>query len=414
MSGIKKITGDLVVTGQLSGKSIVSIGYASLKALRDAGTLVPGQQYRITDFVTTTAQSNTQSAGHAFDLIVVADSVNKLNERARAIRHEGDTYFANSKLEAWQVWYSLDNDTNRFAWADTANGKGVIYRMIDEFNNDCPYDFKNVQFTRKLTNGALDLVSGVNTWVYTFTLTDLGNTSVVDISLKQNTEYPDDEEQCRNCSFNTIKEAILDYQPDGLIRLKLNDNVFLNIFDPGFNLSYYGCYSNTFGNNCYSNTFGNGCYSNTFGNNCYSNTFGNGCYYNTFGNNCYSNTFGNGCYYNTFGNNCYSNTFGNICFFNIFDKYCYSNTFGNVCYYLKISDSSSTLKQHIRVDSGLRGASGANQFDLYDPAILNKNYQVAFKNSASGKYLMLWANDNGAMTGKIKAANTTPTWSDIV
>ena len=27
-------------------------------------------------------------------------------------------------------------------------GKGVIYRMIDEFNNDVPYDFKNIQFKR--------------------------------------------------------------------------------------------------------------------------------------------------------------------------------------------------------------------------------------------------------------------------
>lgn len=26
------------------------------------------------------------------------------------------------------------------------SGKGVIYRMIDEYNNDCPYDFKNMQF----------------------------------------------------------------------------------------------------------------------------------------------------------------------------------------------------------------------------------------------------------------------------
>ena len=32
-------------------------------------------------------------------------------------------------------------------------------------------------------------------------------------------------------------------------------------------------------------------------------------------------------------------------------------------------------------------------FDLYDAAILNKDYQVTFKKSASGKYLMLWATD---------------------
>lgn len=29
--------------------------------------------------------------------------------------------------------------------------KGLIYRMIDEFNNDCPYDFKNIQFDAKFT-----------------------------------------------------------------------------------------------------------------------------------------------------------------------------------------------------------------------------------------------------------------------
>lgn len=27
-------------------------------------------------------------------------------------------------------------------------GSGVIYQMIDEFNNECPYDFKNIQFLR--------------------------------------------------------------------------------------------------------------------------------------------------------------------------------------------------------------------------------------------------------------------------
>ena len=31
---------------------------------------------------------------------------------------------------------------------ENLNFKGVIYRMIDEHNNDCPYDFKNIQFNR--------------------------------------------------------------------------------------------------------------------------------------------------------------------------------------------------------------------------------------------------------------------------
>ena len=55
-----------------------------------------------------------------------------LNEEARAIQHEGDTYFADCDLNAWKIWYCLDNDATRFAWTDSAKGKGVIYRMIDE------------------------------------------------------------------------------------------------------------------------------------------------------------------------------------------------------------------------------------------------------------------------------------------
>lgn len=124
------------------------ITYSDLAALRNEGTLVPGQMYRITDFVTTTAQEDTLSAGHVFDILVRADTPDELSETAYAVRHDGDTYFENARLEAWQLKYCLDNDVNRFAWADPVDGKGVIYDMQDEFGNRCPYDFKNIMFKR--------------------------------------------------------------------------------------------------------------------------------------------------------------------------------------------------------------------------------------------------------------------------
>ena len=80
--------------------TMLPITYSELVTLRDNSQLIPGQQYRITDYMTTTAQENTKSAGHQFDIIVTADSVNTLNEKARAIQHEGDTYFANANLKA--------------------------------------------------------------------------------------------------------------------------------------------------------------------------------------------------------------------------------------------------------------------------------------------------------------------------
>ena len=126
--------------------NLQSITYDDLKSLRDNSKLVPGKKYRITDYTCTTTQTSTKSAGHQFDIIVEALSNNKLGEEAKAILHAGDTYFSSCKLEAWKIWYCLDNDTTRFGWADSTNGKGVVYRMIDENNNDCPYDFKNIQF----------------------------------------------------------------------------------------------------------------------------------------------------------------------------------------------------------------------------------------------------------------------------
>ena len=142
-------------------ETMVETTYAELKNMRDNGTLTPGMWYRITDYVCTTTQSNTISAGNKFDIIVLATGTNSLSEQARAINHtplEGETdYFANSNLSAWKIWYCLDNDTNRFPWSDATNGKGVIYRMIDEWENDCEYDFKNIMYIRyKLNAPELD------------------------------------------------------------------------------------------------------------------------------------------------------------------------------------------------------------------------------------------------------------------
>ena len=145
-NGQREITGPIlqdVLLNMLENSSRVEeITYIDLKALRDGAKLTPSRLYRITDYITTTVQSNTKSARHPFDVIVLAISESELLEQAWAIQHEGDEYFANSNLSDWELWYCLDNDTTRFAWADSTNGKGVIYRMIDEFINDIAYDFK--------------------------------------------------------------------------------------------------------------------------------------------------------------------------------------------------------------------------------------------------------------------------------
>ena len=313
---------------------INKVTYTDLVNLKNNAQLTSGRFYQITDYVTTTTQVGTKSAGHPFDVIVLALSENELSERAWAIQHEGDEYFANSDLNAWKIWYCLDNDINRFGWADKTNGKGVIYRMIDEWNNDVPYDFKNIQFYRKWdsSKSSWSTISKDNTGVPCYTFSSDGfssTTSFTDMSLSSS----------NNVYSNVIKEYV-----EGN-KQTLNNNCFFG----------KECYCNSFGEDCYHNTFGKECYHNTFGRACYRNTVGILCGRNTFGNLCYNNTFGIGCLYNSFGNNfyfntfgkeCESNTFGNECQLNSFGDCCHYNTFGNGCIVIRFISNSTLRKYH--------------------------------------------------------------------
>lgn len=291
------------VDHDIVGKDLTKVTYSELKALRDNGQLSEGHLYRITDYVTTTTQTNTKSAGNVFDVIVLAVSANELSHIARAIQHEGDTYFDGNDLGAWELWYDLDNDTEKYAWADATNGKGVIYRMIDEKRNDCPYDFKNILFynTKFVDNTTDDK--------YYYTFSNVVSNKLYDVTA---------EKQVTKCYNNRIGEYISNKKK------KLNKNVFRNI-------SGTVCYNNIFDSGCDDNTFGDYCCNNTFGPNSYDNIFQDDCLYNTFGSNCSGNRLGKSCANNTFGSSCTNNTLGYNCDNNTFGYNCYNNTFGNNC-----------------------------------------------------------------------------------
>ena len=322
-----------------ASNQIIAISYTDLKTLRDNAQLVPGQQYRITDYTCTTTQENTRAVGHVFDIIVTADDASTINEVARVVKHDGDTYFAGGDLNAWKIWYCLDNDTTRFAWADSTNGKGVIYRMIDEFNNDIPYDFKNIQFKHPKDTTTYPH------YYYTFASGNVEDNTDCSLNISS------------MCYSNTIKNTILKGENINETPMILNQIIFIgtvcvsNTFGYDCNSNSFGefCAYNTFGNDCSGNAFGNSCTGNTFGSGCLNNTFGERCSINTFGDDCHDNTFGDvcthntvgkgfadntfgdACTYNTFGYACANNTAGNQCQSNIFGKTCQGNTFGDVC-----------------------------------------------------------------------------------
>ena len=284
---------------------LTPIAYADLVRLRDNGELVAGSFYRITDYITTTAQENTQSAVHPFDIIVLALSENTLAEEAYAIQSARDTdgYFAECNLSAWKLWYSLDNNTERFAWADEVNGKGVIYRMIDEWNNDVPYDFKNIKFKRYILNAdnafATDIAKGGELEIVKAKLQKMSHK--IHTNLWYYGEYISDVFPDANLDARYVPFGDIDYDIDGpQVLCEIDENNYgwfytfhnenedASLLKPNVDENV-GVYENTIKDSCY--VFfveeGTGSYYPTkinaqslnnivfVGNDCYSNSFGN-------------------------------------------------------------------------------------------------------------------------------------------
>lgn len=369
---------------------IVNITYKDLVEASSTNSLVPGQQYRITDYTTITVQPNTQSTSRAFDLIVTAIDSKTLDPKAKVALSGRNTYFNNSNVSMWQVWYNLHgnnfnwtnaltdyevhvqlpsalrqeiashlsvrdtdipttltftywkDDTNKnhlfkakgipsddyivtlqydnsqsiadnvipsgnlngymlslqyrdpngdvFLTGNTSSSssitvdrltehKGVIYRMIDEFGNDCPYDFKNIQFKNPTDESD-------ESWYYTFSEVDTYG-RISDKSLR------------KNCTNNIIKAYYVDKQ------FFLNNNICVT--------------SNT--DVCRGNTFETDTANNIFKSSCTYNTVGCGCTYNT-------------------------------CTIN----YAHNVLLDSGCSYLNITSQNDSVK-NVRITSGIKGDS---------------------------------------------------------
>ena len=341
-----------------AGKNLVSTTWSALKSLRDNGQLVPGTQYRITDYSASVTSDDTSVAGRAFDIIVVADSESTLNENARAIQRSGTSYFANSNLKAWRLKYCLDNDTTRFDWAYDG-GTGVIYQLIDEFGNDLPYDFKNIQFKRYEVSKYL-----VNDAKFGACVADI-NSQLANIKslkwaniVKKSAEEAIDDNSSTWWSSETDSETLdatdtgwwkVDDENDMFVKGTGNDEFFytFSALADDSDSSLTGKVTNNkiaahynngkmilpnnvfFCDSCYYNTIGNGFNYNTIGNNFNSNTIGNDFNYNAIGNSFNYNTIGNSFNHNTIGNDFYSNTIGNDFYYNTIGNGFNYNTIGN-------------------------------------------------------------------------------------
>ncbi len=373
------VNGNKVVT---EDRLCVSTTHANLVTLRTNSQLIPGASYRITDYATTTAQTDTQSAGHAFDVIVVADAVNKLNENARAIQHAGDTYFANCKLAAWKIKYCLDNDTARFAWA-SSSGKGVIYEMEDEHGNKCGYDFKNIQFKRYA-------ISAVTSTLYTGdVLTNLQSflvySSNSNITMAESTTTTTTSGGTTTSDYyglsvtvdaNTFNWAYtFENNSNSSKDMSLDGSAYGNVISPYVVSSKYtlnnivvrgSSYQNVFDTLCHDITFKSMAYGNKFGRQCYKlrigggreNVFIGGIHDITIGGSGIAtfmqSMIGGGCHHITLGQRCFRFNIGPTGLNLSFSTYNYNITVGSGCSNIHFGSStgSKSYYQNITIEPG--------------------------------------------------------------
>lgn len=267
------------------------------------------------------------------------------------------------------------------------DGQGTILMLKDEYGNQCPYDFKSIQFKRWAVTDSQQDRQGMNDNY----VSSVPYNVLADISIKDENDFI---WAYTFSSDATGSEEQVDYSLDGthwvygnVLAMAPDAKNDLN------NIVFYGknnC-DNRFGFNCYENTFGFDCQGNSFGSNCQNNLFGNYFYLNSFENRFYNNVFGSFCSFNSFGSNCTGNSFGNYCIRNSFGNECWHNSFGNYCQTITVFDgvqlcsvtggSSSAPVKNAQILNGTAGASSLNKLTIAFAA--NKAYtQVAAKTTA--------------------------------
>lgn len=104
----------------------VPVNNETLLEMMRAKKLIPGQMYRITDFITHGDAFAAADQEQPLDIIVMATGETTLSESALAMPHEGNTHFSTANVQGWQLGFTPTIDTARFPDADPL-WKGLVY-----------------------------------------------------------------------------------------------------------------------------------------------------------------------------------------------------------------------------------------------------------------------------------------------
>lgn len=215
------------------------------------------------------------------------------------------------------------------------DGKGVIFYMKDEYNNEAFYDFKNILFARyKITNIydqnnnpiQHDLIG-----TYGEAITDDQNHVMVEVDLQDSimcytfsyTDSGDIIDASNYMGFNGYTPNMVSSNSIGIFGEYTTTPPNLAI---KLGLSYVVFLSNINGSRFYGNKIGFGSGHLTFGNICHGVEIENNTQYCIFGEECNETNLASNCSYNVFGNDCRKNTLSEQCQINIFNSHISNNT----------------------------------------------------------------------------------------
>lgn len=149
-----------VFSGGKTKDNIVKVTYAELAALGAAKKFDTSVIYQLTDFTISDNWEENKgvklaSLNHLYDILIAPISNESLSVNCAATMHDGETYFTEIELSQWKIKYGCIYSfvLPFFYNINRGNPKGTIFELIDESNNTCNFDFKNITFNGNLIYG---------------------------------------------------------------------------------------------------------------------------------------------------------------------------------------------------------------------------------------------------------------------
>lgn len=274
-----------------------------------------------------------------------------------------------------------------YAWA-VPTSRGVIYRMIDEFRNDLPYDFKNITYRRYESQAYTDYQTWINTQFYELSTGANANSGSF----------------INAYTFNLDQTGPSDLSSSIVSPGTVTDNVIVPNLAAGVkvlnNVVAYGATVNNDFTNLESTTFGAGTLQNKidlfgtnmkFSSNFNNNVFGKSCSDVTASDNFASNVIGDNCQTNQFGTDVSNNEiagffennfFGNSSQFNTILGGANSSVFGNDFYGNFIEGSFGNNQVGNSASANRFGINCSN--NTFGTSMISNSIGATFQNSTIG------------------------------